>query len=394
MRHFSKRWLTIIAALAVLTLTGCVDNFLPTGAEITTFEIVRVVGIDKCEDNPEHIEVTIIAERAEEAPEEGFGEMTQEIVSATGATAFEAVTKLRSKLDKKQTFGYVDYVIFGEDAVRGDLAKYADFPARNPEFRYSPKVFVARGGSAKELMNETNSDDVMLVDSLNNLKSNINNRSDVKLVRYIELMNMLDRHDRATVLPAVYGRQPEDEELLDGEMPDKKLAAAGYAVIRDFRLLGYFDSSSTRGYNYLTNNVKTCSYSVHDGYGGYVGLDVLSAGAKVTPRFDADGELAGVTYTVRVGASIAEQHTLANLQTEEYMRYLSDELSKAIEDEACAVIAKSQRLGIDCFGLGDRIKTRHPYKWRNIEDNWREVYKNLDIDVVAEVAVNRVYGLR
>jgi len=383
----------ILALVALLALTGCGQNFMPTVAEITTFEIVRVVGIDKSEDDPGHVEVTIIAERAEEAPEEGFGGVTHEIASATGPTAFEAMAKLRSKLDRKQTFGYVDYIIFGESAVRDDLTKYTDFPARYPEFRYSPKVFIARGGSAKDLIENTSSSDMFVVDSLDNFKSNVNNRSDVKLVRYIELMNMLGREDFATVLPAVEGREPEDEKLLDGDLPEKKIAAAGYAVIRDFKLAGYFDSDVTRGYNFLVNNVRSCAYSVPDGYGGMAGLDVLSAGTRVIPRFHGD-TLTGVTYRIEVGANITERRSRGDIHTPEQLSQLSARLADSIEREAREVVDKSQEFGIDCFRLGDEIKMRHPYRWRKIEDDWREVYKNLDIEVVAVPNIRREYDLR
>jgi len=388
---------SIIAIAALVTLTGCGQgqgrNFMPVAAEITTFEIVRVVGIDKSEDKPGHVEVTIIAERAEEAPEEGFGGVTQEMASATGPTAFEAMSKLRSKLDRKQTFGYVDYIIFGEGAAADDLTRYTDFPARYPEFRYSPKVFIARGGSAKDLLESTSSGDMFIVDALDNFKSNVDNRSDVKLVRYIDLMNMLAREDFAVVLPAIEGREPEDEKLFDGDLPEKKVAAAGYAVIRDFELAGYFDSDITRGYNFLVGNVRTCTYSVPDGYGGMTGLDVLGAGTRVIPHFYGDA-LIGVTYQINVGASIAERRSRVDIHTPEQLARLSNRLAAAIEREAREAVDKSQEFGIDCFRLGDAIKMRHPYRWRKIENDWREIYRNLDIEVVAVPRIRCEYDLR
>ena len=334
-----------------------------------------------------------IAERAEVAPEEGFGGVVVEVVSASGPTAFEAVAKLRAKLDRRQTFGYVDYILFGEDAVSDDLAKYADYPARSPEFRFSPKAFVVHGGSAKDLLSDTNSADVFVLDSLDNFKSNANSRSDVKLVRYIELMNMLDRRDAAVILPAVTGREPEDIEIVDGELPEKKLSFAGYAVVRDFKLCGYFDADITRGYNFLTGNVKSCAYSISDGHGNYAGLDVMSDGWRVVPHFDG-GELVGVTIFVDVNAAVTEQRTRADIHTRQGLSRLSAHLSRAIEEEMQTVIAKSKEFGLDCFGLGDKIKLRHPYKWRKIENKWREIYQEIDIDAAVNANIGRVYDLR
>ncbi|MCL2408645.1 MAG: Ger(x)C family spore germination protein [Oscillospiraceae bacterium] len=383
---------TLTAVLILLSLAGCDKNFMPTGAEITTFEIVRVLGIDKSEENPNEVGVTIVAERAEQAGAEDFGSVTYEIITATGATAFEAVTKLRNKSDKKHAFGYVDYIIFGESAVKDDLTKYVDFPLRNPEFRLSPNVFVAKGGTAKDLLAEASSEDVLIVDSLDNLSTGINLRSDVKRVRLIELINMLNREDVAAVLPALGGREPEDEKLLGGDLPEKRLYAAGYAVIRDFKLAGYFDDDSARGYNYLTNLLRTSAYSVSDGCGSHAGLDVLSAGMEMIPRF-ADNRLIGVTCIVHVNAGLTEQRSQVNLNTEAGLEYLSRELSRTIEAELESAVEQSKDFGIDCFGIGERIKLRHPYRWRHIESRWRKVYQGLDIDVVAEATVRRAYAL-
>ena len=390
-----KRFITtgISAVLILLSLISCDKNFMPTGSEITTFEIVRVLGIDQSEENPNEIEITIVAERGEQAGAEDFGSVSHEIVSTTGATAFEAVTKLRNKSDKKHAFGYVDYIIFGEAAAQDDLTKYMDFPLRNPEFRLSPNVFIARDSTAKALLNNTSSEDVLINDSLDNLSTSINLRSDVKRVRLIELMNMLNHEDKATVLPALAGRKPKDDQLLDGELPEKRLFAAGYAVIRDFKLAGYFEEDSARGYNYLTNLLRTNAYSIDDGHGSHAGLDVLNAGLKVTPHFSGD-RLVGVTCTVRVNAGLTEQRSLANLNTEAGLEYLSGELSRVIEAELESAIVQSKALGIDCFGIGERIKLRHPYKWRHIAGRWCEVYESLDIDVVAEATVRRTYSLR
>ena len=393
MKHFKITVSIFLIILAVFTLAGCDRNFFPRGSEITEFEIVRIVGIDQSEENPDHVEITIISERAMEAPGEGFGGVFHDVASATGKTAFEAVSKLRTRLDKKQTFGYVDYIIFGEDAVSDNLAKYADYPARSPEFRFSPKVFAVRGSSAKEFLNVSSSADMFVLDSLDNLKQNINNRSDVKLVRYIELMNMLDHKDVAVILPAISAQEPEDEKFINGEMPEKKLVPAGYAVVRDFKLVGWFDADNAQGYNFLTDSVKTCVQSIKDGYGGYVALDVLGAGSSVKAQFTGD-ELTKVTFHIDVNAGIAEQHTLMNLQTKENVDYLSTGLARAIENEVREVLSKSKEFGIDCFNLAGRLQMRHPYRWRRIEQDWREIYNDLDIDVVVDARVRRVYNLR
>ena len=381
----------ILTLIALFVLMGCEKSFFPVGSEITAFEIIRVLGIDKSGDT-DGVEVTVVAERAIPSPGEEGGGMAYEVMSESAPTAFEAVSKLRERSDKKQVFGYVDYIIFGEAAALDDLAKYSDYPARSPEIRYSPKVFIARGGSVRELMSESSSGDKYIGEILDNLSTGAKQRGDYGLVRHIELMNSLERRDVAAVIPAVEAVS-SDEELIGGEPPDKKLSAAGYAIIRDSRLAGFFDGDGARGYNFLTDDSRSCSYSVPDGDGGFAALDVLSGGVRLAPRFDGE-TLTGLTCTVSVSAGIAEQRYHEKIQTEEGLRRIEAELAGAVEKEMKKAVEKSKELGLDCFDFSGRLKMRHPYKWRGVESGWREIYKNLSVEVKVDAAVRRVYDLR
>ena len=371
-----KSAVAIIALLLVVSLTGCEKSFWPRGTDITEFDIVRVIGFDKGDDDS--VEVTVIAGRAQEAPGEGFGAVSQIVASGTGKTALEAVSNLRSKLDKKQTFGNVDYILFGE-GVLDDLKKYVDYPARNTEFRYSPKVFAVRGGSAKDFINEGSSESVILGDSLDNFRININSRSDIKGVRLIDLMNML-YSDSVVILPALETVEQEGEKITEGELPEKRINAAGYAVVYDPDFLEYLDTDVARGYNYLTNETRSCTYSISDGAGGYVGFDVKSAGLRIQPHFNGN-QLIGATYSVTVNASVIERSIHLSETT---LRHVTEQLEYAIKNETLSAIAKSKEFGVDCLGLYDKIKIRHPYKWRKNEGL---IYENLDIDAKVHVRI-------
>ena len=59
-----KRTAAIILIAALFALTGCGRNFMPRGSEITTYDIVRAVGFDKCADNHDDVDCRARGSRA------------------------------------------------------------------------------------------------------------------------------------------------------------------------------------------------------------------------------------------------------------------------------------------------------------------------------------------
>ncbi len=76
--------------------------------------------------------------------------------------------------------------------------------------------------------------------------------SNTNQVRIVDVSQMMDNVNVATVIPALSNVEIHDEEFI-GEMPKKDVALKGYAVLKDFKLAGYIDENYSRGLNFITN---------------------------------------------------------------------------------------------------------------------------------------------
>ena len=388
----------IIAAvlLSLIALTGCARQFLPTMKNIDTYEVIRVLGIDKSREDSSKIDVTFIAELphpSSKSEASGGASTSYELTTVTEDSVFAAVRKLNLHDDKTHHLGYVDFLVIGEDAAKDDLAKYVDFISRDNDLRFSARIFIARGTSAKEFLYSTTSAGKFVADAFESFQFVINDLSSFGFLNCIDLINMLDNKTAAAIIPSVKCEKYEKEQLFGGELPECEPLPCGYAVLRDGVLLGYFDPGYSRGYNFLTQRVYSSPVNVNDIYGNLVALEIIDAQLKTKAHFEGD-TLTSVTYKIRVNANFVEQHSRNYIFDERGISDLCEKLSEVILNETGEVIAQSMEYGLDCTGLGRKIRLRHPLKWHGMKDNWDELYGTLKIDVTVDANIVRVYDLR
>ncbi|MDR2356688.1 MAG: Ger(x)C family spore germination protein [Oscillospiraceae bacterium] len=375
--------------LASALCAGCSRGFFPQMSDIERFEIIRVIGVDADAKDAGNVEITLLAGKPE--PESGAEQeragMAYALASESAPTALEAINILNMRADRRQHLGYIDYYIVGEAAARDGIAKYTDFLMRDHETRFSSRVHIARDTSARELMALFHSSGENLEDALDNMAETANVMSNTTPTRVIDMMNMLD--DRAAaVLPAI---RPHLESGGDSRF---SLIPAGYAVLDGDELTGFIEPEYARGYNFLTNRVKSCPVSVENARGARAGFEVVSEDTRVSARFDGNGIPTEVKYQTRVRANIAEQHSGADIFTPQARREFSAGISDVVRSEMESVVRRSLELKLDCARLGESLRMAYPSKWRKTESRWREIYPSLNISVEVETEIMRVYSLR
>jgi len=377
-----------IFVLLSFLLSGC-KSILPQGTEIEKFDAMQVVGFDVSEEDPSQIEVTLIT-KVDKSSDGGSG-VTIKTISESGLTVFEAQRKLRAKEEKITFMGYIDYVLIGEKAAREDFTKYFDYFVRDHETRLSPIVFIVKDGTAKDMITKTSSTKLFITDRISNILNGADLLGNTEKVKIIDAMGMLDNKLAATILPALKCEKPKNQKRT-GEMAEKVITAAGFAIINDFKLAGYIDENSALGYSFITNKVSSCPISVKDNTGGYMGLELVSSKTNVEAKFNED-RLEEVTYKTSFTSAVPEQQSRANIYTKDGIDDLclkQSEYVKSLMEDAISISKENKK---DCLGLAGKIQMRYPYKWEKIKDQWNEIYPNLAIHVVVESNIARTYDI-
>jgi len=388
-----KRLLVVVLLAQFLLAGGCQKNMFPVPYEIQEIEVVQVIGVDRCAKDPSLVEVTFMSlSQRQTASENSGSQQVVTVVSETGDTVFDAKRKLKVHSDKTAVLSHIRYILIGEEAAKEDFIKYFDCFLRDSELRLTPKVYIVRGCPVKELMQKSSTGDKFLAERLKVVKHDVELISNSGQLDLVEVTGMLDDKTAAAVIPTLRCGDV-GEERFTGEMPEKEVLPCGYAILKDFKLAGYYEADISRGYNFLTDDVRYANYTVRDKTGMKVELDVKSAEVSVKAEFDGE-QLKRVTYKAEVRSMVREQQSVEDIYEPDSLREMEKQLAEAIKDEMMRVIETSKELGTDAIGLGQRLRLAHPLRWDKLKDGWKDTFPSLDIQAEVHVKLRSTLSIQ
>ena len=168
-------------------------------------------------------------------------------------------------------------------------------------------------------------------------------------------------------------------------------------MFRDDRLVGWLDRAQTRGYNWIRGKVDSTIISIpapdaddpHD-FRQYLSLEVLRAGSRVRVEADDESGKVRATVEVTVKAAIGEARPPLKLEQEEVVFSRIEQLmAEEVRREALDAVEHAQRLEADIFGFGRLLMASDPKAWRRLEDRWRQVFREMEVDVQVKATIRR-----
>ncbi|HHT64714.1 MAG TPA: Ger(x)C family spore germination protein [Clostridiales bacterium] len=387
---------------AMMGAAGCKTNFLPERREIDDLQLVQVLGIDKSVEIPGSQVLTIASRK--DTPDTGLSRSQQHpgssgegeislgnkafISTAQGKTLFEAVWKMQASSDKFLFWAHTKYYLIGEEAAKDNIAKYIDFIARDNEFHINSKVYIVKGTTAKELIEQVNKSDLYIADKLDSLGQTIKMLSTSEELTLAELMRFFDIHFGSARIPCI--------ELVDRGSGQGQLIPAvesfGYAVVANLKLVSYIGRDISRGVNLITNKMESTIVTVKDLNGEDASLEIISSKTEAAPRYAGD-ELTDITLKTKVEGNLGEVQSQAHTIYEENFKHMEVQLSEILENEMRSVLQVVRESESDCLGICDMLRLKDPVKWHKIESRWMEILSHLNIHVEVESELRRSYEL-
>ncbi len=393
-----KKKITVIMLL-ILLLTGCSDGQpFPLRKEIDELNLIRVIAVDKSE-VPNHIKVTVTSQKAaggggqSGTGEAGGGNEQVIVLSAMEKTVQAAVRHFQTYTNKHVFWGHSSYYLIGEDAAKEDIVKYLDFFARDHDLRPNSEVYIIYG-QAGDILEKSNLPGFFIADFLESLSENTEYLATSGSLQVLQLMIELDENRIFGIAVPMLSLDGELTKAKGTQHPlTKGVRVEGYAVIKDFKLVGYMNQSDSRGYNFIKNEGYKASIDITDRDGENVGMEIMRVRTKIIPR-EENGQLVGVRIISRIEANIDEVHTKRDIFKEDSLKYLEQQQSEVVKKEMESSVKLAQKLNADFLGIGKAVHQKHPVLWERMKDRWNELFQELDIEIEVESHINRTYDIR
>jgi spore germination protein KC len=177
----------------------------------------------------------------------------------------------------------------------------------------------------------------------------------------------------------------------------KKVRTAGTAVFKKDRLAGYLNEKQTRGLNWMIGEADKGEITMPSpiNENKLVSVEIIRAKSKIKPLV-GNGEIS-FEIEVNTEGTLAEEQSMGNItepkQVLDYLENIKKQTEPVILKDITAAIEQAQKLKSDIFGFGSTLNKEYPDKWKEIEEDWNELFPEVDYTVKVNVDLERT-GLK
>lgn len=378
----------VFAILVALMLSGCWDR-----RELNDLSIAVGLGLDKRGDL---IEITAqIVNPGEVASRQGISAYRAPVssFSTTGLSTFEAIRKMTMVAPRQIFTSHLRVMVIGEDMARSGLKKVIDGISRDREFRTDFYLIVAKGLTAKRVLETMTSIEKIpankLFVSLDAAEKTWAPAVKMQLDRFL---SDLIKPAKSTVMTGIViegnpeaGKSIENVENID---QPAKLKYAGIAIFKNDKLVDWLNEEESKGYSYIMGHVNNSAGHVNCPNDGKVALEVIRSKSRIKGKI-VDGE-PRINVELFVEENVGEVQCALDLTKQENLKRIEElgeeKLTRILE----SAIEKAKKNKADIFGFGEAIEDANPAQWTRLQKDWDERFARLNVSVSVRVKLRRL----
>lgn len=299
----------------------------------------------------------------------------------------EAIRNCSKKFDRSVFFKHNKVIIISENLAEDGIIPILDVFTRGYETRPSVWLVISKNTDASKILQVNHG--INSIQALY-LEDIINNK---QITSEVQANNLLDFYKdmlRKGTNPTVAAMEIVTDSKNSKNGDNKEISLSGIAAFKKDKLIGYLTGKETRGYNWITNQVK----------GGVINVSGINNTSKLianeikrsTSRIKS--EIVDENYIFNINVTelgvISEVQDTSDVTDLEIQSKIQDEIEKQIEDEIKLAINKAQNdFKCDIFGFGNVLYKSHPKQWNKVKNNWNEVFTHAKFKINVKATYRR-----
>jgi spore germination protein KC len=150
-------------------------------------------------------------------------------------------------------------------------------------------------------------------------------------------------------------------------------------------MVGLLDPEESQGFLLITNQARSgvipVAYAASQKDTSYLFRNVKT---QVKPVINNNG----ITFVVNLKGQgdFKESDAVIELN-EENIRKLEELINQKVEYRCLKTVTKLQSIGADVLGFGDILYRLNPKVWKNIKDQWDEIFPTVQVQVQADFQI-------
>lgn len=390
-----------IIILVLVCFASCKD-----AQEPETLGYVVAIGIDMPKDDEQGYNITLqfanpdkISGGSNESGGKG-GEESIENISVLAPDIYPAINIANHIISKRFVLSHTKLIVFSDEVAKKGVREFLETMNRSVEIR--PNVYFAVSkGTAKEFLEA------------------VNPKTEVNPVRYYTMIFendysgfipqdmsrdfflFFDSNEKETVMPicasvkaeeeqeyAQFGYQYEVGDYVAGEIPtgSGEIQVAGMAVFDGDKKVAEIGDIKTEIFNILTGEYQSSYVSYQ--FKEETPVTVMQM-QKKRPKISVETktDIPKIDVTLYLEGEISQGTLKGSIENE--LEAFSNTAAEEIKRQAEDFLEETKALKADIVGFGSYAKRN----FKDIEDfeayNWKERYKNAEINVKVQFSVRR-----
>jgi spore germination protein KC len=385
--------LILISLHIIPLLSGCWNQ-----KELNDLAFVMAMGIDKGEHKRFDVTVQLVNPGNVSTGQSGGGQgLPIAVYKASGDTLTEAARNATKKVSRRLYYAHTNIVVISEKLAREGIYNIIDAFEREPEFRTTTQIVVARDSTAEEIVTA-----LTILDKIPSSKITKEIETTEKMlgenlkVNIDDLVSALVSTGKQPMISGyqIMGNKEEASKAdnLTKTTAHAYLKADGLAIFNDGKLKGWIMNDKARGAVWLLNKVKSTDINLDwKGKKAALNLTPLRSKTKVSAKIINGKPI--IQVVLKEESIISEINTSMNLDNPATIQEIEKIMGEKIEKEIMSSIKEAQRQKCDIFGFGEKVHLANPKFWKKIEKNWDEQFANTKVTVKV-YSFNRRAGVR
>ena len=299
-------------------------------------------------------------------------------LTVIGSSFFEASREFATRLDYPAFYEHMQVLVINEDVARSNMSTPLDVMIRDSEMRRKMKVFITPQASYSIFQVVPKVDDYASL-YLRNLTNNFKKTARIAYEVDIGQVSENTRNNMDYILPRIIATNEE-------------IKIQGSSIIKKDKFVGSLGEVDTSNVEWIKDLARGGSLVIRmpGNSNELLTLELKKMKSKVRPVIN--GNSISMNINVKAEVDIAEQHRYDYEDTfnEAFNNEVERSAARKVEYELTRTIKHVQdEFGADIFLFGKAMQRYAPDTWDEVKPNWRELFKDINIDVSAKIEVRK-----